>query len=256
MSIVLNEFTWAESAISNKDLGKKPYETLTRVAKYYTYQGLTKRKVRQKLDEFLLSCDPSASVVAWSDTLDSAAKYAAKHPIIMLDGINVTKYEMDKIDALETVQTKRLAFTLLCISKFAYAVSPKTTYWVATPDHEIMGMSNINTSIKRQSAMYAQIRDAGLIRFSRKIDNLSVQVLFVNEDSDVVLRVTDFRNLGYQYMMYHGGPYFVCQNCGITTKRNTKFDDGRGRPMKYCPDCAVKLKVKGSVESVMRRRCQ
>ena len=38
MSIVLNEFTWAESAISNKDLGKKPYETRS-VVRYARQRG-------------------------------------------------------------------------------------------------------------------------------------------------------------------------------------------------------------------------
>ena len=39
MSIVLNEYEWAERAIKDKSLGKKPYETLSRVAKYYTYKN-------------------------------------------------------------------------------------------------------------------------------------------------------------------------------------------------------------------------
>ena len=35
MSIVLNEYDWAEKMIANHDLGKKPTETLSRVSKYY-----------------------------------------------------------------------------------------------------------------------------------------------------------------------------------------------------------------------------
>lgn len=35
MSIVLNEYDWAEKMIANHDLGKKPIETLSRVSKYY-----------------------------------------------------------------------------------------------------------------------------------------------------------------------------------------------------------------------------
>lgn len=255
MSIVLNELAWAERAIKEKDLGKKPYETLGRVAKYYTYQGMTKRNVRKKMDEFLLSCDPAISIVAWSNTLDSAVKYASKHPLVVLDGVNIMKSEMEKIDALGGTQVRRLAFTLLCIAKYYYAVTPKTAYWVVTPDPEIMGMANINTSIKRQSAMYAQLKDAGLIRFSRKIDNLSIQVLFADEEDDTVLHVSDFRNLGYQYMMYHGGPYFICENCGIATKK-VDHGGGRGRPNKYCPDCSVKLRMKCRVESVMKSRAK
>lgn len=33
MGIVLNEYEWAERMINSRELGKKPMETLTRVAK-------------------------------------------------------------------------------------------------------------------------------------------------------------------------------------------------------------------------------
>ena len=250
MSIVLNEYDWAERAIKDKALGKRPYETLSRVAKYYTYKNYARKEVRRLLDEFLLQCEPAASLVTWSDTLDSATKYATKYPLIMIDEILVTKPEMEKIDALPGKQLRRLAFTLLCISKYLYAVSESTNYWVNTPDNEIMKMANINTSIKRQSSMFGQLKDAGMIRFSKQIDNLSVQVLFA-EDGEAALRVTDFRNLGYQYMKYHGEPYFECAHCGLTDKIKSAT---QRRPQKYCAQCAVEIRTRQNVNSVMRLR--
>lgn len=250
MSIVLNEYDWAERALKDKALGKKPYETLSRVAKYYTYKNYTRKEVRRLLDEFLLQCEPTASLVTWSDTLDNAAKYAAKYPLIMIEEIVVTKPEMEKIDALPGKQLRRLAFSLLCIAKYLYAVSPNTSYWVGTPDNEIMKMANINTSIKRQSSMFGQLKDAGMIRFSKQIDNLSVQVLFV-EDGETAVRITDFRNLGYQYMKYHGEPYFECAHCGLTDKIKSAT---QRRPQKYCAQCAVEIRTRQNVNSVMRLR--
>lgn len=250
MSIVLNEYDWAERAIKDKALGKKPYETLSRVAKYYTYKNYTRKEVRRLLDEFLLQCEPTASLVTWSDTLDSATKYATKYPLIMIDEVVVTKPEMEKIDALPGKQLRRLAFSLLCIAKHLYAVSENTNYWVGTPDNEIMKMANINTSIKRQSSMFGQLRDAGMIRFSKQIDNLSVQVLFT-EDGEPVMKITDFRNLGYQYMKYHGEPYFECAHCGLTDKIKSAT---QRRPQKYCAQCAVEIRTRQNVNSVMRLR--
>ena len=250
MSIVLNEYDWAERALKDKALGKKPYETLSRVAKYYTYKNYTRKEVRRLLDEFLLQCEPTASLVTWSDTLDNAARYAAKYSLIMIEEIIVTKPEMEKIDALPGKQLRRLAFSLLCIAKYLYAVSPNTSYWVGTPDNEIMKMANINTSIKRQSSMFGQLKDAGMIRFSKQIDNLSVQVLFV-EDGETAVRITDFRNLGYQYMKYHGEPYFECAHCGLTDKIKSAT---QRRPQKYCAQCAVEIRTRQNVNSVMRLR--
>lgn len=250
MSIVLNEYEWAERALKDKTLGKKPYETLSRVAKYYTYKNYSRKEVRRLLDEFLLQCEPTASLVTWSNTLDSATKYATKYPLIMIDEVVVTKQEMDKIDALQGKQLRRLAFSLLCIAKYLYAVSDNTNYWVNTPDNEIMKMANINTSIKRQSSMFGQLRDAGMIRFSKQIDNLSVQVLFAT-DGEPAVKVTDFRNLGYQYMKYHGEPYFECVQCGLTDRIKSP---SIGRPQKYCPQCAAEIQTKQKVNYAMRRR--
>lgn len=250
MSIVLNEYEWAERAIKDRVLGKKPYETLSRVAKYYTYKKYNRRDVRNLLGEFILQCEPSASIVAWSDTIERAVKSANKYPLVMIDGINITAPEMEKISSLPGRPIRRLAFTLLCVAKYMRSVSENTNYWVTTPDNEIMKMANISTSIKRQSSMFGQLKDFGLIRFSKQIDNLSVQVLFA-EDGDVVMRVSDFRNLGYQYMKHHGEPYFECTNCGITEKIK---NPSSGRPPKYCPQCAAEIRTKQNVNSVMRRR--
>lgn len=43
MSIVLNEYDWAEKMIANHDLGKKPIETLSRVSKYSSLSMTVKR---------------------------------------------------------------------------------------------------------------------------------------------------------------------------------------------------------------------
>ena len=249
MSIVLNEYEWAEKAIRDRDLGKKPGETIGRIAKYYLHNGYSKKETRDLLDAFVLRCDPNSSITKWSVVLDNSVKYASKYPLVILDEVPITVQEMQRIDELKSRQAKRLAFTLLCIAKYKYLARGNAGYWVGTNDSEIMSMANINTSIKRQSLLFGQLREAGLIRFSKKIDNLDVQVLFVSE-GDTAVSITDFRNLGYQYLKYRGEPYFECQCCGLTIKQNT----GAGRKQKYCSCCAAKVKMQQSVNAVMRIR--
>lgn len=250
MSIVLNEYDWAERMIANRDLGKKPIETLSRVSKYYYENHYSKREIRTLLDSFMLQCDPSISLVHWSDMLDKVTKNVNKFPLIRLDGIDVTQEELARIETLGGKQIRRLAFTLLCVAKYWNATSDKNNGWVNTSDKEIMQMANINTSIKRQSLMFAELRSAGFIRFSKKIDNLNVQVQFI-QDGTAVLHIHDFRNLGYQYLRYYGGAYFECENCGITVKAQSP---AKGRPQKYCPSCAVEVKTRQTVNAVMRYR--
>ena len=159
MSIVLNEYEWAEQMIDRHELGKKPIETLSRVAKYYLENRYSKRETRQLLDTFLSMCDPSSSLVQWSEALDRITRNAGRFPLIRLDGVDIFKSELDKIDSLSGKQIKRLAFTLLCVAKYWDAVSEANNHWVNSSDKEVMQMANINTSIKRQSLMFAQLKD-------------------------------------------------------------------------------------------------
>lgn len=250
MSLVLNEYEWAEKMIDSHSLGKKPIETLNRVAKYYFENQYSKREVRGMLDDFMLQCDPTASLVHWSDTLDRVTKGVNKFPLIRLDGVDITKSEMDTIESLDGTQIRRLAFTLLCTAKYWDSASEKNNHWVNTSDKEIMQMANINTSIKRQSLMFSTLKEAGLIRFSKKIDNLNVQVLFI-QDGETAIHIQDFRNLGYQYLKYYGGNYFECVNCGLTVKARSSTV---GRPQKYCQECAVEIQTKQIVDAAMRRK--
>lgn len=250
MTIVLNEHEWAENMINSHSLGSKPYETFCRVAKYYIDKDYSKKEVRKMLDTFLLQCEPTASLPKWSETLDNAVNRAAKYDAIMIDYIEITKPEIEKINALEGTQIRRLAFTLLCLAKYWDIVNPNGDHWVNSKDAEIMRMANINTSIKRQSLMYHTLNQLGLIRFSKKIDNTNVRVCFI-EDGDTALKISDFRNLGYQYLKYRGEPYFECENCGLTVKNK---NNGKGRKQKYCPDCALQIHMQQKINSVMRLR--
>jgi len=251
MTIVLNEHEWAKDMINARSLGKKPFETLCRVSRYYLDKNYPKRDVRKMLDVFILQCDPTASIPKWADAADRAVERALKTSAVCVDSIAVTKPEMKIIDSLNGRQLQRLAFTLLCLSKYWDLVNPNRDHWVNNRDTDIMRMANINTSIKRQSALYYKLNEAGLIQFSKKVDNTNVRVCFA-KDGRPALHISDFRNLGYQYLRYHGEPFFECRNCGITVKESDY--KGGGRRRMYCKECASEIAVKQRVNSVMRKR--
>lgn len=252
MSIVLNEHYYAEQAIQNRSIGKKPSETLRRVARYYidTCSGVSRNDIHKKLELFLLQCDPCISIPKWSDIIDYTTEWAFKHDAIIINSIIITKPEMYVIDRLPSMQLRRLAFTLLCLSKYWNIANKQNDSWVNTKDNEIMAFANINTSIRRQCAMYASLKNLGLIQTSKKIDNTNVKVCF-ETNGDTAMVITDLRNLGYQYLKYCGEPYFECENCGIVTKMQ---EPRRGRKQKYCRECATEIRTKQNVNAVMRKR--
>lgn len=252
MSVVLNEIRWAQEMDGNAhpSLGRKPFETLSRMAKFYKSEGLTKSDARDALDMFLLRCDPEANIVSWSDSLDRAIKAGFKFDPIELDSIGVSATEMEKIDVLKSKQLRRLAFTLLCLTKYWNAFKSNNNNWMRSSDTDVMRMANIHTSVKRQCALFRELNNQGYIKFSRQVDNLNVQVLFIDND-EPVLNIHNLDNLGYQYLKYHGDPYYYeCQNCGITEKRK----DLNSRPPKYCPMCAGEIARQNRIASAIRHK--
>lgn len=249
--IVLNKSQFAENALKTKDLGKKPSETLYLIAGYYFKNGLDAGQVRKKLNEFIIQSAPDAMISKWSATVDYAIKRAKKYPIVDIESIPIYEEEMGVIDSLEGVMLKKLAFTLLVLAKYWNTVKDTDDSWVTNDDSEIMRIANISANLRKQSLLYHKLHEQCLIAFSKKVDNTSVQVLYVNESGASVLDITDLRNLGYQYLKYSGEPYFVCENCGVTTKLNSK--DSK-KPQKYCKSCAAQIAMKQRINSVMRSR--
>ena len=110
-----------------------------------------------------------------------------------------------------------------------------------------MAMANISASIKRQSELLHNLRELRLIQFSKRVDNLNVQVLFAEPHGSTAMMVTDFRNLGNQYMLRLGGSFIRCEQCGLVVRR-------KNNAHRYCTDCAAELHSRKSIESVSRKR--
>lgn len=233
MSIVLNECEYVEKILKGCILGPKPTETLSRIARYYfSVDGFKKSDVHTELEKFMLRCDPTINLVKWQDTIDRIVKGASKFPLICIESVPITEMEIAVCDSLDGVQSRRLMFTLICLAKYSNMLNEKNGGWVNKQDKEIFKLANVVTSIKRQSLMLNDFREAGLIRFSKKVDNVNINVQCLDSDGEAVLSVSDFRNLGYQYMRFHGGSYIECEECGLVIKK-------RSNAQKYCHDCAV-----------------
>lgn len=252
MSIVLNEREFAEKAILECTLGTKPIETLSRVAKYYKAIGFKASDITGLLEDFLIKCDPSVNVVMWRDAIERQVKNAAKYPLIELDSIPITQKELDLCNMLTGEKTKlrrtsvrgelnkvpsmsgRLLFTLIVLAKYANAVNPKNNGWVNRRDSEVFALADITVSVKRQALMYSDLRDKGYIRFSKKVDNINVNVQCLDYEGGPVIQLTDLRNIGNQYRKYRGEPYIECASCGLVIRRT-------GKAHRYCQECAAEI---------------
>lgn len=194
--------------------------------------GKSKKQIKDDMLEFLSKYAPDLSLPRWEPAIERQLKLLNRYPLIELDGIGITQGEIDTIRSLYGRMHRRLAFALLCISKFKNIVNPNNNDWVGVGDKEIFKLANIQKNIVGQSALFRDLRDAGLIQFSKIVDNLNVRVMFMDKEALAVHMVDDFRNLGNQFHAIEGGSFVKCQECGLWVRQN-KWNN-----RKYCPECA------------------
>ena len=215
------------------------------------------------LENFMLVSYPNFNPVKWQDTIERQVKKAKKYSLIEIDFIPITKNELDTIKSIKNKPQERLAFTLLCLAKFGNVVNSQNNDWTNREDKEIFRMANIQVSVEKQSAMVNSLRNKGLIQYSRIVDNLNTNVLFIDNESEVILEIEDFRNLGYEYALYCGEKFFKCENCGVLVKQNEKNNKklcnncSKYHPIEtktiICQDCGKEINV--DARNMTKTRC-
>ena len=222
--------------IRNNDIGDNPYITLTILARYYCHElNYKPKKIATTLHTFIKSTYPryTANIKEWTDTIEKISKAASKYMLFESDGVWITEGEFEKIAELNNTIMEKLMFTMLCIAKLNNQKSENNNYWVNTDIKEIFEMAGIKGTIKSRAKRIGKLIKQGYIRFANRIDNLNIQVLFHDEDGEKKLVVTDFRELGNEYLFYCGGDFIRCAECGRLVKNN------KNRTKKYCSNCAV-----------------
>ena len=237
MPVVLNEKKQAEYIIEKGEVGNKPTSTLFLLAKYYRQkENLNKEQTFNKLNEFMENNYKNYNSATWEDIIEDISKKANKYPLREIDYIEITKSEIDTIRNICNIKYEKLLFTMLCYAKLYNKISDKNNGWVNTNIKELFRVARVSVRYRNDKFLYLNdLETAGLISFSNKNDNLNLRVTFVDNNSDTVLKIDDFRELGYEYLNYIGdGKFIRCECCKkLIRKKSNK--------QKYCTDCYKRI---------------
>ena len=244
--LVLHEKEMVRGILSDCSKKACTHKAVFEVVKYYLSEGYDRAGVEEKTKEFICKCDSYANMSAWSNFIDDAVKLAKNSRMVDLDGIDITAGEFNAITSLEGDMRRKLMFTILCIAKYFNAINEGNNNWVNQKQKDIFTMANIKVTSKRQSLLINDLWRAGLIGYSRVVDNININVKIVNNDSEVRLTVTDFRNLGNQYQMFCGGRFMICQECGAVIRRESNAQ-------KCCKECSSALRAKRYISDYKSR---
>ena len=234
--IVLNEKVYAEQCLKSKTIVDKPFFTLSILAKYYYHcHGYRKKKITDLLISFISECYPrySCNRADWDAHIEKMAANAGKYTLFEIDGIWITRAELNTIEGIHNKVLERLAFTMLCLAKLGNARNCKNNSWVNYTVKDIYSMARISCSVIDRYEKLSQLNQLALLEFPKKNDNLSSRVTYVDDDSEKVLLISDFRELGYEYLKYKGETFIRCHECGILIRNN------KAGTKKYCHQCAA-----------------
>lgn len=233
--IVLNEKEYAEEVLNSKKIENKPFYTLTILAKYYyNCFDYRKKKITELLIEFMQKYYPryDCNKASWDENIEKIAKNAGKYDFYEIDGVEITEAELQTIDSIHNKVLERLAFTLLCLAKLNNMKNPKNSGWVNLDAKEIFALARISCSVVDRYKRLGQLKELSLLEFPKKNDNLSCRITYINSNSPRVLFISDFRELGYEFLQYKGENFIRCRECGILIRNN------KTGTKKYCSKCA------------------
>lgn len=234
--IILNERKFAEDCIENGINNKKPLLSVAIIARYLYYcKGMKGKRIIEYLTDLIhrngLGYGREKSY--WDAKIEKVAREAKKYPLHEIDGVPITESELATIEGIHNKVLERLAFTALCIAKLNVLRNPKNNGWINSEDKEVFGLARITGTSMERRIRIGRLFRLGLFENSKRIDNLSYRVTFIDDESPTKLFITDFRELGLQYKKYKGENLFQCAKCGIIAKNN------KNRTKRYCDACST-----------------
>lgn len=161
--------------------------------------------------------------------------------LLELDGVYVSQNEIDAITSAVTSEiSRRLAFTILCLAKYKNLKYGVDTNWVNNDEVEIFKLACVNDGTIAKEKRLHELYVSGLIRFSNKVDSLSILCLFADPSSgkdNYSILVDDFRNVGNFYRRHTGDKRVKrCKDCGKLIRITSKTQQ-------FCPECSERRKL-------------
>lgn len=228
---VLNEKVYAEMCLREGIVDKNPYQAISILAKYFYHCCKFKpKKICELLLDYLKEYYPKYELneEQWIASIEKLATNSKKWTLYEFTGVKITKKEIEVIKSIKNKSLEKLAFTSLCLAKLHNLKNKKNNSWVNTSTSEIFKVSRISCSAYEQDVKLNKLYILGLIDFPKKNDNLNYRVTFCDNEGEEELFISDFRELGYEYLSYLGEKFIHCSECGILTP------PGDTNRKKYC----------------------
>lgn len=243
MDIILDEKEKAEEIINNKEIDmKKPTRTIQLLIKYYKSQNKGKEEIRKLIEDFMQENYSGFNSTRWQNNLDRMVNtYSSdKYQLIKINKIKITQGELNKIEKLDNIDLEKLAFSLLVYAKVGNQINKNNNNWVNVKKNKIIKDALIKSRDKKQKyQLFRELHNLKYIRLAKATSKTGVQVLFVDEESKVIIEIEDFKEFISEYLKVRKG---YCIKCGKKIKTTNN-------KIKYCNKCAKEINIEKTIKN-------
>lgn len=241
MRLILNEKKMLDKSLSEGYVDdKKPSNTIRILAKHYLSIGMNKAQIFETIDSFLIKNYEGYNTVKWGRTINRIINALCRkddHSLLNINSIQITKNEILKIKEINNFRLEKLAFVLLVYAKIYNKMNKNDSNWVNEQHKYIFSDAKIRVTKKEQGIMIYKLKELGYVDVPMMVDSTNIKVNFVDNDSESIIEVTDFRNFVYEYFMYFEiEKYMRCVKCNKLIKLSNN-------KLKYCLECAREVKL-------------
>lgn len=234
--MILNECKYAEKCLEENSVGENLFKTLPILARYFSHKmGYSAEKIECELLAFTEKNYKGyyKKRLYINNFIEKISSGAKDTPLREIDGVWITKKELDVIRSIGDSSTERLLFSLLCYAKFNIAKNPKSNGWINDAASEIFTVARISPKSEDRAKMVRDLIELGYVEKFKKGTKINYRVTIVDKKGKGELFIDDFRELGYEYLKCCGQNFIRCAECGKLIRGN------KAGTKRYCSSCVV-----------------
>lgn len=226
---IFNEKQYIEKMIHDGIVDENnPTYTIKNLARYNFYVcGMDKNKNYDEINKYMREHCDVYTEIGYQNIIKGCIRDVKKRPWANIDGIVITKQDLERIRALNDDRKERLAFVLLADAKFNDVCGNKKTdiSWLGVRD--LYQLARVTMPIKDRALFLSFLCDNGMIEENYNPRFTGMKLLYVSDDGEVGLTLDEnsYKELAFTYMNWKNGGYKACEGCGrlIKIKGNTRY---------------------------------
>lgn len=252
MMYIINEKEYVRTLLTSneKPSGISVGHLITLIAKYYFPDMSDAKSLSELVKENLSALQIyNYQEYAYHDKIISICEglFSGNIPGSLKEREFVPIYmgEIKIINSLPNDRLKKLMFTLYAIARYMECdgwINKKNSKGIS----EVFRLANITVTCAKRNELLHELYRNGYISFGKKIDNLNIKVV-LNDTDGIAYKISEFQNIGNQYLGNFKKGYKQCKKCGRVIKIT-------GTNKQYCNTCSKETSSMNNIKRIKKCR--